>query len=512
MQASRLPRCSRDGCTTITANPDTTKLRRHLKTEPREQTIMFVSCHMSYCGSFIAVVDVRVTEIPGDIPAALSRVDFRMTISLRFARAVLLVGCVVSLGCGEKEKPAPKVFKIGDGNATPAPQPTNVAKAGPPPAGAPAIGGSPPPLAAAEPSKRGRKKGSANLELADEGELGPGKQRFAALPHSSPGGVAFAINGDNADASVDRFAFVPGPANVDSTMFAYTKPTGPAGIAGIGLVKDDSQTEYEIPVGFTLIESTGESRSGLPWRIRCDEDGAVMALVPEGVFIQGSNSGVPQAAPEHGVLLDAYYIDVREVTYSRYENFREASSDKTRVQRPSRAANDPHEPVLGVTWAEAHAFALWAGKDLPTEAQWEKAARGPDGFRYPWGNGPAIWNRLRLPGQIDLVASFRGDESPYGVFDMAGNAREWCNDWYTEKYYTQLMAESGSTARNPTGPRNSGGTNMRVVKGGDPNWFAWARTGIVQVEHPHDVGFRCVLKLKRGGSESAPKEKAKGAK
>ena len=237
-----------------------------------------------------------------------------------------------------------------------------------------------------------------------------------------------------------------------------------------------------------------------------------MALVPEGVFIQGSNSSVPQAAPEHGVLLDAFYIDLREVTSARYENFREAATEKTRVRRPSRPAKDPQEPVLGVTWAEAHAFSLWAKKDLPTEAQWEKAARGPDGFRYPWGNGPSIWQRLRIPGQIDKVASFRGDESPYGVIDMAGNAREWCTDWYTEKYYNQLMAEASSTARNPTGPKTSGGTNMRVVKGGDPNWFVWARSGVVQSEHPNDVGFRCVLKLKPVGNGPAAKEKKKSGK
>jgi len=234
-----------------------------------------------------------------------------------------------------------------------------------------------------------------------------------------------------------------------------------------------------------------------------------MALVPEGVFIQGANQRDPHTGPEHAVLLDAFYIDVHEVTYARYEKFRNATNDKRRTPRPLRPEKDSQEPAMGIAWAEAHAFALWAGKELPTEAQWEKAARGPEGFKFPWGDGPAIWNRVRAQGQIDRVGSFRGDESPYGVFDLAGNAREWCADWYSEKYYSDLGTETGSTIRNPTGPKSSGGSNMRVVKGGDPKWYVWARTGIVQTERPTDIGFRCVLKLKAAESNSNAKERKK---
>jgi sulfatase modifying factor 1 len=350
--------------------------------------------------------------------------------------------------------------------------------------------------ASAKPKKK--MKDSPN-ESAAETELGYGEQFYAVLPSSAPAGVPFEVDGAEPNANVDRFAFVPGDPDVDSTSFVLSKGGGSSEAAAERLsavLKDASATEYELPEGFTAIQGTGTSASGLPWRVRCDADGAIMALVPEGVGTQGSNSGAPNVAPEHGVLLDAFYIDVREVTYARYDKFREETSEKRRVPRPARPPNDPQEPVLGVTWAEAHAFALWAGKTLPTEGQWEKAARGPEGFKFPWGNGPYIWDRPREPKQIDRVGSFRGDVSPYGVFDMAGNAREWCSDWYTEKYYSQLVAEAGATARNPGGAKSSNGTNMRVVKGGDPNWHVWTRAGVVQSEHPNDVGFRCVRKLK----------------
>lgn len=240
-------------------------------------------------------------------------------------------------------------------------------------------------------------------------------------------------------------------------------------------------------------------------------DGAPMILIPAGSFLMGSNEGLPNERPEHRVTLDAFYIDQYEVTLALYQNFLEAAKhDPPSTWDDEAATSVGDRPAVGMGWADAEAYCKWAGKRLPTEAEWEKAARGTDGRRYPWGHMQpfvdiANYNRgLWVSESITLVPvtsglegmSVRhglktGGKSPYGLFHMAGNAAEWVNDWYDREYYQH------SAEKNPQGPQSG---EKKVIRGG--SWAdlpsalrVTARFSAEPEFQDRTIGFRCAMSV-----------------
>ncbi len=250
--------------------------------------------------------------------------------------------------------------------------------------------------------------------------------------------------------------------------------------------------------------------------IMCEKDGATMVHVPAGGFIMGyeGDGTTLGEGPEHEAILNAYLIDECPVTWYQYNHFCEETGHPKPVL-PSWEL-DESQPVINVTWEDATAYAQWAGKSLPTEAQWEKAARGGSFFDgdnmmiqknqaphriYPWGDeapdSGMQWkcNYRQEPKYGEWspspVGSYMDAAAPYGCLDMAGNVWEWCRDWYSDIYY------QSAPASNPQGPRTGEG---RTVRGGafnsDP---CHLRVTFRSFMEPNDwwnvVGFRTVKEI-----------------
>ncbi len=240
--------------------------------------------------------------------------------------------------------------------------------------------------------------------------------------------------------------------------------------------------------------------------------GGEMVLIPGGTFEMGRADGKPHYdnVPLHTVNIDSFYMDKYEVTVGQFKQFlNETGFDfNWSLWEKFHVSPRNNHPMVGVNWYEAEKYAQWAGKRLPTEAEWEYAARGGlDGQRYPWGNfitkndanfhkywkdddeyenstmaGKDIWKYSTSP-----VGSF--DPNGFGLYDMAGNAAEWCSDWYHEDYYAISPLE------NPKGPETG---ETRVTRGG--HWYSWHKGLRVynRGSNPPDVkwwqdvqGFRC---------------------
>ena len=256
-------------------------------------------------------------------------------------------------------------------------------------------------------------------------------------------------------------------------------------------------------------------------------DYALMIMIPEGTFRMGSTFAeitetfeeckqydntcglwwFEDEYPDNLIYLETYWIDLFEVTNEKYLEFVEQTGHRPALDAscetpnckkgnlwdgnsfPKRVRN---QPVTQVNWYDADAYCKWRGKRLPTEAEWEKAARGPVGNKYPWGNsspkGRATYQRKwRGVYTMTDVGSYSTGVSVYGVFDMSGNVWEWVSDWYSRKHYSYIAKE------NPQGPAEG---EFKVVRGG--SWVnypdtlrsagrRWSRPEVLF----NDTGFRC---------------------
>ena len=222
-----------------------------------------------------------------------------------------------------------------------------------------------------------------------------------------------------------------------------------------------------------------------------DEKGAEMILIPAGPFVMGSNDNQAAAKPAHTVTLGDYYIDKYEVTNEQFLACVEAGVCSGGSRRLYNSTWVGH-PVMDVTWFQAQQFCEWRGGSLPTEAQWEKAARGTDERIFPWGNDPVTCERARYGacGWFTVpVGQHPTGVSPFGVHDMAGNVWEWTKDWYKSDYFTVSPAE------NPTGPETD--TGYKSTRGGAWFYQAGLMTSIWRNHAPPTaaysyLGFRCI--------------------
>ncbi|HKI82428.1 MAG TPA: formylglycine-generating enzyme family protein [Pseudodesulfovibrio sp.] len=165
-----------------------------------------------------------------------------------------------------------------------------------------------------------------------------------------------------------------------------------------------------------------------------------MIMIPAGKFIMGTDQRLPDEGPQHSVTLKAYWIDKYEVTNAQYKKFIDATGRRSPDHFRNRTYPEgkADHPVTFVTWYDAHDYCGWAGKRLPTDAEWEKAARGTHGQMFPWGdefgldkaNTPQRWAKLGQKGDTTPVGAFEGGKSPYGLYDMSGNVWEWTSSWY----------------------------------------------------------------------------------
>ncbi len=264
------------------------------------------------------------------------------------------------------------------------------------------------------------------------------------------------------------------------------------------LIVEEDSPFYHSPTSIPLLTPVPRATNATP-ELKMDStmmkgrDGMTLLYVHAGEFTMGSDNGERGEKPVHTVYLDAFWIDQTEVTNEMYAKCMEVGQcdppNTSSIDYISISSYAKH-PVVYMDWKTANAYCSWVGRRLPTEAEWEKAARGTDERTYPWGEGIDCYKanyQNNCVGDTSPVGRYEGGKSPYGAHDMAGNAWELVNDWYGETYY------QSSPSSNPSGP-DSG--KYRVRRGGSWNSFDYvARSAFHYANNPmltdYSIGFRC---------------------
>ena len=239
-----------------------------------------------------------------------------------------------------------------------------------------------------------------------------------------------------------------------------------------------------------------------------------MKCIPGGPFLRGDNRKVRKLdtgrvvrdeAPPTKIVISTFFMDTYEVTFSQHEECVQAGGCKPARTNYGRRYSQPNQPKVGVNWYNAREYCLWRGKRLPTEAEWEKAARGPNGELYPWGNAPADCDKaiilskgIKGCGKLTTWDVGSRPAFRYGLHDMAGNAHEWVNDWYSKSYQA---CGADCAGRDPQGPCGGAdrcpGHSRKVVRGGSWWWpgevarSSWRRPHYPMNKPYHHFGFRC---------------------
>ena len=338
--------------------------------------------------------------------------------------------------------------------------------------------------------------------------------RFRAIgsrPRAAYGEVAVAADVPRADILLDggivgrtsaEGPVVIAPVHVGESEIVVRDPSGREARA-VARVEKGSRTDVRIALlpkppasGAGSLARSGANAQGSEefWRER---DGAIVVRVPGGEFRMGSpdGEGEPAEHPQHVVRITGFLMDKTEVTWGQYRRF---ATDVSRpLPRIDRVGDARELPRLERDVGRRAPFCAWAGGRLPTEAEWERAARGDDTRRYPWGDD---WDPSRCntrdggthgPTEAGV---YRDCVSPYGILDLAGSVWEWCQDWFDDGYYARSPVE------NPAGPDTG---HTRVSRGA--SWLnpsEWARSAYRQGTDPGWPntlrGFRCVQEDRAG--------------